>query len=131
MESKIIIFCFIISLSLVIEIKSIVIHPLNIINQNYVIHIDNSSVYYFYTSLTNVKVNEHISYFISKEITSFKISYYFLENDDYQKITDSDINNFTFNETLGFIDRDNFFKTIFKINNNQKGLLLKMKIITH
>ena len=47
MESKIIIFCFIISLSLVIEIKSIVIHPLNIINQNYLIQIDNSSYYYF------------------------------------------------------------------------------------
>ena len=131
MDSKMIIFYSIISLSLIIEIKSIVIHPLNIINQNYLFQIDNSSDYYFYTSLTNVKINEHLSYFISKEITSFKISYYFLENNDYQKITDSDINNFSFNETLGFIDRENFFKTIFKTNNNQKGLLLKMKIISY
>ena len=44
--------------SSIIEIKSIVIHPLNIINQNYLFQIDNSSDYYFYTSLINVKENE-------------------------------------------------------------------------
>ena len=125
-----IIFYFIVNL-LIIEINSIQIHPLNEINQVCALDIDDSlDYYYFYTSVANEKVNEHISYFISNEITEFKISYTFLEKDSYEDLTDSDINNYTFNEDSEFMNCPNFFKTIFKSNDKQKGLLLKMEIIT-
>ena len=74
-------------------------------------------------------MNEHISYLISKEITKFKIFYIFLEKDSYEDLTDSEVNNFFFDEASEFMDYKNFFKTIFKSNDKQKGLLLKMKII--
>ena len=115
---------------LIIEINSIQIHPLNEINQTCTLDVNDSiDYYYFYTSVANEKVNEHISYFISNEITEFKISYIFLEKDSYEDLTDSDVNNYSFNEDSEFMNWKNFFKTIFKTDNKQKGLLLKMKII--
>ena len=131
MEIKNIAIFFIIIFPLIQEVNTIDIHLLNNINEACILEINQNIYYYFYTSLTDVKVNEHISYFISKEITHFSISYSFLENDNYKDISDSNINNYYFNLTLGIFDRFNFFKTIFKTNNNQKGLLLKMKIISY
>ena len=61
-------------------------------------------------------MNEHISYFISNEITEFKISYIFLEKDRYEDLTDSDLNNYSFNDDSEFMDCEKFFKTIFKSN---------------
>ena len=122
---------FIIIILNIIESISIDIHPLNEINQACNLEINKSIDYYFYTSITNVKNNEQISYFVSSEITKFNISYYFLEKDNYQNLTDSDINKFTFNETLGFLDYGKFFKIIFKTSDKYKGLLLKMRIISH
>ena len=131
MKCKNIIISYIVIFTLIQEINSIDIHLLNNINEACILEINGNISHYFYTSLTNLKENEHISFFISKEITEFRISYCFLENDNYEDISDSDINNYSFNETRGFIDRYNFFKTIFKTNNNQNGLLLKMKIISY
>ena len=128
MKNEIIIY-FIVNF-LIIEINSIQIHPLNEINQACALDIDDSlDYYYFYTSVANEKVNEHISYFISNEIDEFKISYIFLEKDSYEDLTDSEVNNYSFNEDFEFMDFRNYFKTILKPNDNQKGLLLKMKII--
>ena len=62
-------------------------------------------------------MNGHISYFISKEINEFKITYVFLEKDSYEDLTDSDVNNYFFNEDSEFMDCLNFFKTIIKSNN--------------
>ena len=123
-----IIFYFI-AIFLIFEINSIQIHPFNEINQACILDINDSLDYYFYTSVANEKVNGHISYFISKEITEFKITYVFLEKDSYEDLTDSDVNNYFFNEDSEFMDCLNFFKTIIKSNDKQKGLLLKMKII--
>ena len=63
---------------LISEISSIQIHPLNEINQACILDLNNSLDYYFYTSVANEKVNEYISYLISKEINVFKIPYIFL-----------------------------------------------------
>ena len=114
---------------LISEISSIQIHPLNEINQACILDLNNSLDYYFYTSVANEKVNEHISYFISKEITEFKISYIFLEKDSYEDLNDYDINNYSFNDASEIMHWKNLFQTIFKSDNKQKGLLLKMKII--
>ena len=131
MVVKNIIVSFIVIFILIQEIKNIDIHLLNIINEACILEISETIDLYFYTSLTSVKVNEHISFFISKEITKFGISYCFLEIDNYKDISDANINNYSFNETFGFIDSFNFFKTIFKTNKNQNGLLLKMKILDY
>ena len=104
---------------------------MNRINEVCHLQIDNSTNYYFYISLTNVTVNEYISYFISDDITKFKISYIFLEEDNYEDLSNSEISNYNFIETLGSLDHDNFFKSILKKNDRQKGLLLKMKIINY
>ena len=125
---KMIIFYFI-AIFFISEIKSIQIHLLNEINKACILALNKSLNYYFYTSVVNEKVNELISYLISKEITKFKISYIFLEKDSYEDLKDSDVNNYSFNEDSEFMDYTNFFKTIFKSNNKQKGLLLKMEII--
>ena len=80
-----------------------------------------------------MKLNE-FSNFISKEITKFKISYCFLENDEYDNLNNSDINNNTFNETIEFNEydtSDNSFINIYQTNNKQKGLLLKMRIVQY
>ena len=128
MKNKIIFYFF--TIFLILAIKSIKIHPLNGINEVCILDIDDSlDYYYFYTSVVNEKLNEHISYLISKEITKFKIFYIFLEKDSYEDLTDSEVNNFFFDEASEFMDYKNFFKTIFKSNDKQKGLLLKMKII--
>ena len=73
-------------------------------------------------------MNDHISYLISKEIIEFKIYYIFLEKDSYEELTDSDVNNYSFNEASEFMNLENYFQTILKSNDMQKGLLLKMKI---
>ena len=134
MECKINFLCFIIILVQIIEINSIIIHPLNTNNQACILEISNVSDYYFYSSIKGVKMNEIISYFISEEITKFKISYYFVESDKFETLNDSNINNYSFNETIGFIEYynpDNSFINIYKTNNNQKGLLLKIKILNY
>ena len=124
-----IIFYFI-AIFLIFEINSIQIHPLNEINQTCTLDVNDSiDYYYFYTSVANEKVNEHISYFISNEITEFKISYIFLEKDSYEDLNDYDINNYSFDDASEIMHWKNLFQTIFKSDNKQKGLLLKMKII--
>ena len=88
---------------------------MNNINEACILRVDETPVLYFYTSLTNVKVNEHISFFISKEITEFRISYLFLEIDNYEDIYDSEIIEYSFNETSGFIDRSKFLRQYSKL----------------
>ena len=119
---------FFIFILLTIEIKSNQIHLLNDINQICILEIDTHLDYYFYTSVKDVKVDEHISYFVSEEIKEFQISYTFLDKDNYEELRDSDLNNYYFNEKLEYCDGINYFKTIFKTDDNRKGLLLKMKI---
>ena len=122
-------FYLLILLTKIIEIKNIKIHLLNDANIACSLEIDNSTDYYFYTSVKDLKVNEQISYFISNEITRFNITYYFLETDNYEDINDSDINKYVFKETSGIVNPEKLFKVIFKTSNKQKGLLLKMRII--
>ena len=67
MEFKNIIISFFVIFTVIQEISNIDIHLLNNINEACILRVDETPVLYFYTSLTNVKVNEHISFFISKE----------------------------------------------------------------
>ena len=94
----------------IIEIKNIQIHLLNDTNIACSLEIDNSTDYYFYTSVKDLKVNEQISYFISSEITRFNITYHFLETDNYDYLNDSDIDKYSFKETLGILNPEKFFK---------------------
>ena len=111
--------------------NSFIIYPLNEIGQYHKLEIEENKEYYFFSSIINAEINEPISYYISEEIKYFKISYTFLETENDTDITEENIINYSFNETLGKLDYKNYFKTIFKTNNKQKGLLLKLKIIDY
>ena len=106
------------------------IYPLNEVGEKLELKSDKNETYYFFTPINNLRVNDIISYYISNDIYKFNISYTFLETDKCDNIMkEEDINKFTFNYTLNnFMDYENFFKTIIKTNDAQKGLLLKMKI---
>ena len=80
-----IVFFLIIIFIQTIATRSIQIYLLNSTSLACDLEIDNSKDYYFYTSVANINVNEPISYFISKEITTFNISYFFLDKDNYIK----------------------------------------------
>lgn len=88
-----------------------------------------NETYYFFSSISNVKVNEYISYYISKPIQECNISYTFLDSNDLSSIKEEDIENYSFNQIfLDGLNYDKYFKSIIKTEESQKGLLLSMKI---
>ena len=121
---------FLINILLIFRIVSInfEIYPLNEIGDSQTLEIDKNKKYYFFSPVVEIKLGEPISYFISKDIRSFNISFIFLDSDTYNDITEERINNYSFNKTLGFLDNKKYFKTMFKTNNNQKGLFFVFEI---
>ena len=88
-----------------------------------------NETYYFFSSISNVKVNEYISYYISKPIQECNISYTFLDSNDSSSIKEEDIENYSFNQIfLDGLNYDKYFKSIIKTEESQKGLLLSMII---
>ena len=106
--------------------ESLDIKPLNTIGETINEAYIENNTYYFFSSVADVQVNEPIAYFISKQIAALNISYIFLGNDNYSDMNEDQIKNYTFNYTKSNMEGDNLFKIIFKTNENQKGLLLKM-----
>ena len=105
------------------------IYPLNEIGENKILEIKNNKPYYFFSKVADIKINEPISYFISKEIKQFKIGHIFLESDKYEDISKENIQKYSFNEKSEYLDYDNYFKTMFKTDDKQKGLLFTLNII--
>ena len=126
-------FIFFVILILIINLiniisNNLIIYPLNEIEQSHTLDSYINYTYYFFSSIKNVKLNEPISYLIDPQITDFDFSYAFLEKENSDDIKEEDIKKYSFNETSSILDLKMYFKGIIKTNDNQKGLLLKMKL---
>lgn len=131
MKAIILIYIIIVLLFSYIFANNIQIHPLNNLGDNIILEINKNESYYFFTPINDVKINEPISYFISKEIIKFEIGYIFLPSDRYEDISQENIDKYEFNNTLEFLDHGNYFKTMFKSNYSQNGLLFSFNIIDY
>ena len=108
--------------------NNFIIYQLNEIGQSHTLNSYKNYTYYFFSSIKNVKLNEPISYFIDSKIINFDFSYSFLEKENPDDIKEQDIAKYSFNESSSELDLKMYFKGIIKSNDNQKGLLLKMKL---
>jgi len=105
------------------------VYRLNEVGDKLELKSDINETYYFFTPINNLKVNDAISYYITYSVPRFSISYTFLETDEYNSITEENINKYNFNSTSDNTDYNMFFKTVIKRDDTQKGLLLKMNLL--
>ena len=105
------------------------VYRLNEVGDKLELKSDINETYYFFTPINNLKVNDAISYYITYSVPRFSISYTFLETDEYNSITEENINKYNFNSTSDITDYNMLFKTVIKRDDTQKGLLLKMNLL--
>ena len=109
--------------------NTFMVYGLNEVGDKLELKSDINETYYFFTPINNLRVNDAISYYITYSVPRFSISYAFLETDEYNSITEENINKYNFNSTSDNTDYNMFFKTVIKRDDTQKGLLLKMNLL--